>query len=59
MTMRVYCADEERRRSVQKHIKMHSLIAGSELVVIKPAGHLPLLEQPKETTAALGRWMEE
>ena len=38
---------------------MHDLIAGSKLVKIEGAGHLPCLEKPDETTAALQRWLEE
>ena len=42
-----------------RHLAMHDLIAGSKLVKIKGAGHLPCLEKPDETTAALQRWLEE
>jgi pimeloyl-ACP methyl ester carboxylesterase len=31
----------------------------SRLVIIEGAGHLPTLERPRETTAALIRWLEE
>jgi pimeloyl-ACP methyl ester carboxylesterase len=37
---------------------MHDLLPNAELVVLRGAGHLPTLEQPQETTAALRRWME-
>ncbi len=42
-----------------RHLAMHDLIAGSKLVKIDGAGHLPCLEKPDETTAALQRWLEE
>ena len=42
-----------------RHQAMHDLIAGSKLVKIEGAGHLPCLEKPDETTAALQRWLEE
>ena len=42
-----------------RHLAMHDLIAGSKLVKIEGAGHLPCLEKPDETTAALQRWLEE
>lgn len=36
---------------------MAGLIGGSELVVIENCGHLPTLEYPSETTAAVRRWL--
>lgn len=42
-----------------RHDLMHDLVPGSRLVVIEEAGHLPTLEQPQATTAALIRWLEE
>ncbi len=33
-------------------------IDGANLVYIEDSGHLPTLEQPEETTAALRRWLE-
>ena len=42
-----------------RHDLMHDLMPQSRLVVIAGAGHLPILEKPFETTAALIRWLEE
>ncbi len=42
-----------------RHDLMHALMPQSRLVVIAGAGHLPILEKPFETTAALLRWLEE
>lgn len=42
-----------------RHDLMHDLMPQSRLVVIDGAGHLPPLERPIETTAALRRWLEE
>jgi pimeloyl-ACP methyl ester carboxylesterase len=42
-----------------RHDLMHALMPQSRLVVIPGAGHLPTLERPQETTAALRRWLEE
>lgn len=42
-----------------RHDLMHALMPQSRLVVIAGAGHLPTLEKPLETTAALRRWLEE
>jgi pimeloyl-ACP methyl ester carboxylesterase len=38
---------------------MHELMPQSRLVIIEAAGHLPTLERPNETTAAMRRWLEE
>jgi pimeloyl-ACP methyl ester carboxylesterase len=43
---------------VERHDLMHSLIPHSTLHIVENAGHLPTLEQPDETTAALARWLE-
>ncbi len=42
-----------------RHDLMHALMPQSRLVIIPGAGHLPTLEKPEETTAALRRWLEE
>lgn len=42
-----------------RHDLMHALMPQSRLLVIAGAGHLPTLEKPDETTAALIRWLEE
>jgi pimeloyl-ACP methyl ester carboxylesterase len=38
---------------------MAELIPYAELLVLEDAGHLPTLEQPAETTAALRKWMRQ
>jgi pimeloyl-ACP methyl ester carboxylesterase len=42
-----------------RHDLMHALMPQSRLVIIAGAGHLPTLEKPAETMAALRRWLEE
>ena len=42
-----------------RHEQMHRLMPQSRLVVIEGAGHLPTLERPEETAAALRRWLQE
>ncbi|WP_316012844.1 alpha/beta hydrolase [Roseobacter sp. HKCCA0434] len=42
----------------ERHDLMHALLPRSELVRIAGAGHLPVLERPEETNAALARWLE-
>lgn len=50
---------EDRLCPRDRHDQMHALMPQSQLVVIKDAGHLPPLERPKETQAAIRRWQEE
>ena len=50
---------EDRLCPADRHDAMHDLIPTSKLVKIEGAGHLPCLEQPEQTTAALQRWLEE
>ena len=55
----VLCGEDDALCPVSRHELMHTLIPGSTLQVIENAGHLPTLEQPEQTTAALVRWLEE
>lgn len=54
----VLCGREDGLCPVERHELMHSLFPNSELVIVENAGHLPTLEQPEETNAALKRWLE-
>ena len=42
-----------------RHDLMHALMPQSRLAIGPSSGHLPTLEQPQTTTAALLRWLEE
>jgi len=55
----VLCGRQDGLCPVERHELMHDLLPNSTLTVIEGAGHLPTLEQPEETTAALRRWLEE
>jgi pimeloyl-ACP methyl ester carboxylesterase len=44
---------------IDRHLLMHSLMPQSRLVLIPGAGHLPPLENPEATLAALCRWLVE
>ena len=55
----VLCGRQDGLCPVERHELMHGLLPNSTLSVIEGAGHLPTLEQPVETTAALRRWLEE
>ena len=55
----VLCGREDRLCPVSRHEMIHDLITGSTLEVIDGAGHLPTLERPEQTNAALRRWLED
>jgi pimeloyl-ACP methyl ester carboxylesterase len=54
----ILCGAEDRLCPIERHELMHDLIPGSQLVVIKKAGHMPTLEQPEKTTESLKSWLE-
>lgn len=54
----VLCGRHDKLCPVERHEFMHQLMPNSDLVIIENAGHLPTLEQPKETTLALENWLE-
>ena len=55
----ILCGREDRACPVERHELMHRLIPHSTLTIIDGAGHLPTLERPEETNAALARWLED
>jgi pimeloyl-ACP methyl ester carboxylesterase len=55
----ILCGADDRLCPIQRHWLMHRLIPNSTLTVIDGAGHLPTLEQPEPTTAALCRWLRQ
>ena len=55
----VLCGEHDQLCPVKRHTFMAELIPYSELVVLPDAGHLPTLEQPAATTAALRNWMRQ
>lgn len=54
----VLCGRQDVLCPLERHELMAGLITGARLEVIENAGHLPTLEQPIETSAALVRWLE-
>lgn len=54
----VLCGREDRLCPIERHELMRDLIPGSRLEIIDGAAHMPTLEQPDRTTAALARWLE-
>lgn len=55
----VLCGAEDRLCPPSRHEMMRGLLTRSTLKVIDGAGHLPTLEQPGRTNAALRAWMED
>ena len=55
----ILCGAEDRLCPLERHQLMHDLMPQSTLVIVEGAGHLPVLEQPEETNAALARWLED
>ncbi|RFP85837.1 alpha/beta fold hydrolase [Rhodobacteraceae bacterium 63075] len=55
----VLCGRHDALCPVERHELMAGLIPGAALEIIEGAGHLPVLEKPGETNAALARWLED
>ena len=55
----VLMGEDDRLCPRPRHDLMHRLMPQSRLVIIQRAAHLPTLEQPAQTTAALQSWLEE
>ncbi len=54
----VLMGEHDRPCPRDRHDLMHSLMPQSRLVIIAGAGHLPPLEQPAPTIAALKEWLD-
>ena len=55
----ILCGEHDQLCPVKRHEFMAELIPYARLHVIENAGHLPTLEQPDETTAALRAWLHQ
>ncbi|MEO1239791.1 MAG: alpha/beta hydrolase [Pseudomonadota bacterium] len=55
----VLCGSHDTVCPVSRHEFMAELIANATLEIIEDAGHLPTLEKPDETNAALDRWLHD
>lgn len=53
----ILCGAHDALCPVKRHTFMAELIHGAELRVLENAGHLPTLETPDATTAAIRGWM--
>ncbi|WP_132860332.1 alpha/beta fold hydrolase [Shimia isoporae] len=52
------CGEDDTLCPVSRHELMRDLLPDSDLEIVRNAGHLPTLEQPEATNAALSRWLE-
>ena len=53
----IMCGSEDKLCPVERHEMMHNMISDSDLIIINNAGHMPTLEQPRETTEVLKEWL--
>ena len=53
----IMCGSEDKLCPVERHEMMHNMITDSDLKIINNAGHMPTLEQPRETTEVLKEWL--
>ena len=53
----ILCGEHDKLTPVRRHEFMAELIPGAHLEIIKDAGHIPTLEQPEATNAALRAWL--
>ena len=54
----ILCGRDDTLCPVSRHESMAVLIPDAQLEIIQGAGHLPTLEQPELTNAAVDRWLE-
>ncbi|WP_270728903.1 alpha/beta fold hydrolase [Shimia sp. Alg240-R146] len=55
----VMCGEDDTLCPISRHELMANLLPNAKLEIIRNAGHLPTLEQPETTNAALKRWLEK
>lgn len=53
----ILCGSEDKLCPVERHEMMHNMISDSDLKIINNAGHMPTLEQPRETTEVIEEWL--
>ena len=53
----IMCGSEDKLCPVERHEMMHNMISDSDLIIINNAGHMPTLEQPRETTEVIKEWL--
>ncbi len=56
---RIICGDGDPLISARRHEVMRKLIRDATLTIIQGSGHMPMLEQPGQTTQALRDWLAQ
>lgn len=56
---RIICGDSDPLTPERRHVFMARLIQDATLSVIADCGHMPMLEQPEQTTQALRDWLDQ
>lgn len=54
----ILCGEQDQLCPLERHQLMAELIPHAEFVTVPNAGHLPTLEQPGLTNAAIARWLQ-
>ena len=55
----VLCGENDLLTPPDRHLEMAAGIADARLVKLPDCGHLPPLERPQDTTAALLQWLQQ
>lgn len=55
----ILCGEEDKLCPVHRHTLLHDLMPHATLIIMPHVGHLPTLENPDKTTAALQGWLKE
>jgi len=53
----VLCGRQDQLTPLDAHLEMAEAIPGADLVVLGHCGHLPTMERPDDTTAAMRAWL--
>ncbi len=53
----VLCGRQDQLTPLDAHLEMAEAMPGADLVVLGDCGHLPTMERPDQTTAALRAWL--
>ncbi len=53
----VLCGRQDQLTPLEAHVEMADAIPGADLVVFGQCGHLPTMERPADTTAAMRAWL--
>ncbi|MGR3464519.1 alpha/beta fold hydrolase [Limimaricola sp.] len=55
----ILCGRHDIPCPIERHERMAALMPHATFTIVEEAGHLPVLERPEHTNAALARWLED